>query len=272
MSQRDSESRTLKTVSRLIKIIEVLARSGSIGVTTLARRLDLSKSTVHAYLKTLEENGFVVKGGEKYQLAHELMLLGESIRSQHILYQAGRGEIEELATETGQYAHLTIEENGKGINLYQARGETVAGYEYQSAKLHQPDHLHLTAAGKAILAFLPRDQVEVILNRHGLQRHTVNTITEREALFEELKTIRECGHAFNDEEEIDGFRAVGAPIRRPDGELLGALSVSGPTSVLAGDRFYEELPKAVTRTANEIEVSINMSNKYSTSSHRPGDR
>lgn len=262
MSQEGSDRRTLKTVSRAIEIVDVLAQSGSIGVTELARQLGLSKSTVHTYLKTLEVEGFVTRDGDEYQIAYELMLLGESVRNQHVLYRTGRSEIDELAAKVGQYAHLTIEENGRCVNLYQARSDTAVSHDYQSAKLFQRDYLHVTAAGKAILAYLSRKKVTSILDQHGLPQHTPQTITDRKTLYEELDTIRERGYAFNDEEEVNGFRAVGAPVLRPDGEVLGSLSVSGPTSVLDDDRFYEEIPDAVTHAANVIEVSMNMSSKY----------
>lgn len=255
------ESGTLKTVSRATDVIDVLLRHRSIGVTALADQLSLSKSTAHTYLKTLENCGYVVRNGNEYTLSYELSLLGESIRNQSYLYQIARDEIDELANETGQYAHLTIEENGKAINLYQAKGDDAATYNYQNRKVQQPEHLHMTATGKAILAALPKSTVRSILDIHGLPRQTPNTITERDALFEELAAISDRGYAYNEEEEIQGFRAVGAPICGSDGTVLGAVSVSGPTGVLNDDLFHEECTELVTRTANLIEVTINMSSE-----------
>ncbi|MFD1572363.1 IclR family transcriptional regulator [Halorubrum laminariae] len=255
-------SGTRTSVSRSIEIIDTLARRGSLGVTELAETLDLSKSTVHAYLKTLKQSGYVVRDGEKYALAYKLSLRGESVRNQSQLFQIARDEIDDLAAETGLYAHLTVMENGRGINLYQAKGDSVGRYDYQTEKIQQPEPLHVTATGKAILAALSRESVESILDRHDLVQRTPHTITDRDALFAELSTIDERGYAFNDEEEIEGFRAVGASIRGRNDEVLGALSVSGPTSILHGDHFREESPEAVTRTANLIEVTINMSNTF----------
>ncbi|MFW5905906.1 MAG: IclR family transcriptional regulator, partial [archaeon] len=260
---KSEESGTRKSVSRSIEIIDTLVRRGSLGVTELAETLDLSKSTVHAYLKTLEQHGFVVRDREKYRLALKLSLLGESVRNQSRLFQVAREEIDALADETGLYAHLSAEENGRGINLYQVKGEEVERYDYQNRKVQQPEPLHMTATGKAILASLSRPTVESILDRHGLAPRTPHTITDRSTLFEELSTIADRGHAYNDEEEIDGFRAVGASISRPSGEVLGAVSVSGPKSILNGDRFRGASAEAVTRTANLIEVTLNMSNEYS---------
>lgn len=262
MANDDSSTpRTLKTVSKSIEILDVLMKIDSAGVTELAQHLDISKSTMYTYLKTLEQNEFVTKNGDKYQLSYNFLVLGEYVRNRSPLYQRGKDEIDELAVETGQYAHLVVEENGRGLNLYKAKGEKAVGDDYQAAKFQQRDYLHITASGKAILAYLPHDRVEEIIDRHGLPARTDQTITERDSLFDELSEIREQGFAYNDGEEIEGFRAVGAPIKHRNGEILGSLSVSGPKSVFKDQIFYEDITELVTRTANIIEVNINMSNR-----------
>lgn len=111
---------------------------------------------------------------------------------------------------------------------------------------------------EAILGFLPENRVHEILDQHGLPERTAKTITDRTTLFDELETIRERSYAYNDEEEVEGLRAVGAPVIDRDETVLGSLSVAGPTSQLKGAPFNEELPKQVQRAANVIEMKINM--------------
>lgn len=89
--------------------------------------------------------------------------------------------------------------------------------------------LHNIAAGKAILAHLSEERVEEIIGQHGLEEWTERTITDREALFSELETIREQEYARNDGETFEGFRAVASPILH-EGELLGSIVVSGPVT------------------------------------------
>jgi len=97
---------------------------------------------------------------------------------------------------------------------------------------------------------------------HGLPAQTENTITDHERLFEDLEGMRERGYAYNDdEEEIEGFRAVGAPIRDIDGRVRGSLSISGPASIMRDERFREELPERVSQSANVIEVNIDMNSQ-----------
>lgn len=265
MSGDDSDTapRTLKTVLKSIEVIDALITLEGAGVTELAHHLDMSKSTAYTYLKTLERGELVTKNDNEYRLSYNFLVAGEYVRNRSLLYQVGKDEIDELAAETGHYAHLVIEENGRGINLYKAKGEEAIGDDYQAAKFQQRDYLHITASGKAILAYLPRDRVETIIDQYGLPARTNQTITDKDHLLEHLSDIRERGFAYNNEEEIEGFRAVGAPITQRNGEVLGSVSMSGPTSVLKGESFYEDLTELVTKTANIIEVNINMSNRSS---------
>lgn len=257
----DAPSRTLKTVETAIEVIKGLEYLDGAGVTELAEHLGMSKSKTYHHLATLRYQDFLVKNGDQYELSLQLLLLGEYIRNQHILYKHGRDEIQKLGEETGEYAHLFTEQHGIGINLYKFRGPKAIGDEYQKSKLQRPDQLHSTATGKAILGFLPRDRVHRILDNHGLPRQTENTLTNRDALFDELDKIREQGYAFNDEEEVEGLRAVGAPILGPGDEVLGSISVSGPTSRLHGEEFRDLMPEKVVDTANLIEVNINMARR-----------
>jgi DNA-binding IclR family transcriptional regulator len=239
--------------------MEFIKSNGGVGVTELSQALDIPKSSAYTQLKTLAENDFVVKQGDEYVLALKFISFGEYVRNRDPLYKYGKPQVDKLARETGQYAHLVTEENFRGFNLYQFRGDTSVGGRYQNQKLQQPDHLHYTAAGKAILAHLPDERVHEIIAQRGLPNKTDNTITESEALFKELAEIRERGYAYNDEEELRGFRAIGAPIKNAESEVLGSLSISGPTSYFSGDQFRESLPERVIESANIIEVNITMS-------------
>ncbi|MDJ1434745.1 IclR family transcriptional regulator [Halostagnicola sp. A-GB9-2] len=258
-----SDPRTLTTVLNAIDIIRTLMQLDGAGVTELADHLDESKSTTYTYLKSLEQGGLVRKDGKEYQLSYDMLIFGEYVRNQSLLYTIGKSEIDSLAAETGQYAHLVVEENGRGHNLYKSKGEQAVGDDYQMAKFQQRDYLHITASGKAILAYLPRERVETITDHHGLPARTEHTITSKDRLFEEIADIREQGYSHNNEEEIEGFQAIGAPIRSRDGIVRGSLSVSGPKSMFEDDSAYQKISDLVTKTANVIEVNVNMHRRSS---------
>ncbi|MFC4550121.1 MULTISPECIES: IclR family transcriptional regulator [Halorussus] len=250
--------RILKTVSRALQVVRALEELDGATVTEVADHLDVSKSAAYNYLMTLEDQRLVVKEGNDYSLSLQFLMLGEYVRNQNVLYDTGKGEIERLAEETGEYAHLATIQHGLSVNLYKVKGEKAVGSDYQTSKLQKPDYLHFSATGKSMLAYLPRERVEEILDRYGLARKTENTITDREELFDELERIRERGYAYNDEEEIEGLQAIGAPIRDREGSVLGALSVSGPLRRMNDPDYHDTIVETVTNAANVIEVNINM--------------
>lgn len=254
----DRSARSLQTLTRAVSIVKELQRRDGAGVTELAEHLGMSKSAVYNYLITLSENNLVVKHDGQYELSLQFLMLGEYVRNQNELYRTGKPEIEKLAEETGEYAHLATKQNGLGINLCKVRGDKAVGSRYQTSKLQKPDYLHFSATGKSMLAFLPEERVHEIVERHGLVSKTDRTITDKDELFEELERIRERGYATNDEEEITGLKAIGAPILDRNDEVLGSLSVSGPTNRFTDEAYQEEIVQMVVNAANVIEVNLNM--------------
>lgn len=255
----DSSWRTLQTVERATEIIQLLSELDGAGVSTVAERLDISVSSAHSHLATLRETGFLIKQEGDYHLSYRFLHLGEYVRNSSALYRCGRSEADKLADETGHYVHLFTDQKGTGINIYEARGEHAEEYDYQSLKLQRGEPLHISASGKAILATLPETDVRARVEKHGLEQYTANTITEETALFEELDRIREQGYAVNDEEEILGYRAVGAPIQTDSEAVIGSISVAGPTRFFDSRSDIEKIAERVMTAANMTQVKINMS-------------
>jgi DNA-binding IclR family transcriptional regulator len=246
----------MKTVATSWEIIHTLEKLRGAGVTELADHLDMPKGTVYTHLATLKEQKYVVKQDGKYHLGLHFLSLGEFVKRNDILFRAGRSEVERVAEETDEYVHLVTEEHGELIYLHEARGQNAVGEKYFEKKMEQPGYLHSSAYGKAILAYLPEVRVEEIIEGSGLPQRTEKTITSRDELFDELETIREQGYAQNDEEEIFGTRAVGAPILDENETVIGAVSITMPTSRMQGDDFHEGVPDLVTSAANVIEINI----------------
>lgn len=246
--------RTLATTETSLRVIEALKDVGGARVTELAEEMDLAASTVYSHLATLEDAEYVIKDGDTYRLGLMFLDLGEHVRKNNEYFSLAESKVEQLAEETGGRAHFIVEEHGQGVYVYTKSGKhAVKTFSRDGRRLG----LHRTAAGKAILAALPRRFAEEIIDKHGLPRRTKNTITDPDVLFEELETIRERdGIAFNKEEQLRGVRAAGAPVRGPSGSVIGALSVSGPTHRMKDDRLHEEVPNVILGTANELELEI----------------
>ena len=253
MDRESSDGGLIQAVDTTLRIIEALNDSGEAGVTELARTLDLPKSTVYNHLDTLNRRGYVVKTGEEYRLACRFLELGSMTRDRQLVYRIARDEVTALAEETGELSGLIVEEHGYGVFLHRAKGDQAVRVDTHVGKRI---HLHGAALGKAMLAFSSPDRVREVIDRRGLPALTDHTITDEEVLFEELDRIREEGVAFDDEERINGLRSVAVPLQKDDGEVLGAISVAGPTSRMRGDRFRSRLPEQLRSAANVIELNI----------------
>lgn len=242
--------RTVQSVETTIDIIEYLREVDKAGVTELATALNRSKGTVHSHLATLLENEYVVKNGDRYSLSLKLLDFGEYVKSRLDIYDVVTEELDDLATETGEVAQFATEEHGRAVYLYKAHGDQAVNTASTAGKR---EYLHCISLGKAMLAHSPEERVDEIIDRHGLPKQTENTITDREELKGQLREIQDRGYAVDDEEKIGGIRCVAAPLTH-DG-VVGAISISGPSSRMKGDRFHEELPQKLLRSANVIEIN-----------------
>jgi len=247
-----SQRTPVKATKTSFQIINTLKRLGSVGVTEISDELDLPNSTVHDHLKTLEEEDYVVNVNGEYRLGTRFLSLGGHVRDQMKLYQVAQSELQTLARDTGEHVNLMIEEHGMGIFLDIVTGDDAL---YLDTHIGMRVYLHTTALGKAILARLPEDRYEGILEERGLPRITDRTITSKSELDEEMAQIRDRGYAIDDGERIEGVQCVAAPIMGSEGDVLGAVSVSAPKSRMQDKMSEEEIPHRVNRVTNVIQVN-----------------
>lgn len=247
---------TVKTTETTLSVLHALQEMGAARIDDVAKELNVAPSTIHRHLVTLREHGYVVKEGEHYRLGLRFLTVAGTVLSQHPVYDLARQKVRQLAEETGERVQFIAEEGGYRTYIHTATGENAVQTD---ATLGKRGYLHVSAAGKAILAQLPESRVEEIISATGLPAETENTITDRERFLDELETVRERGVAFNYEESTAGLRAVAAAVTDADGSVVGALSVAGPAHRLKDERFTQELPDLILGVANEMELKL----KYS---------
>lgn len=245
----------VKSVRVAFDIVETLKELDGAGISELSEHFDRSKSSLHNYLATLVEKEYVVKDGDEYRVGMRFLELGAYARHDEEIYHVAKEEIDELAESTGELVNLLTEEYGRGIYVYRRTGDRAVNVD---AHVGHRVHLHNTALGKAMLASMPDERVESIVDTHGLPATTPNTISDREELFSALETIRERGVAYDDEERLEGLRCVACAIESETG-VEGAISVSAPTSRMKGDRFRTEIPEKLNDVANIIELNLTYS-------------
>ncbi|WP_255171513.1 IclR family transcriptional regulator [Natrononativus amylolyticus] len=243
----------VKATRRSVAVLEALFGLGSARLTDISARLELSDSTVHNHLSTLVETGLVTRNDGVYRLSLRFLTFGEFARSQYAVADAARTELAHLAAETGEAASAFVIEDGFGYLLEHERGATDLPLDLYPGK-RVP--LHTTAFGKVLLADRPDEEIDAILERHGLVAATDGTITDRPTLLEELAEVRANGYAVADEERLRGVRSVATAVRNESGVAVGAVGVTGPTSRLTLDRLRGAVLDAVTDTKNVIELQL----------------
>ena len=236
----------MQSVDRALETLELLARHGESGVTEVAERLGVHKSTASRLLSALEARRMVEQGGERgrYRLGGGVLALAGALAGQMDLVRAARGVCEALAEQVGETVNLATADDGDVVNVDQARG-TSAISTHNWAGERTP--AHATSTGKVLLAFgaLPR-----LSGRGRLPRFTAATITDRRALAAALEEVVERGFAVADGELEEGLLAVAAPVRDAGGAVVAAISASGPTYRL--DARRAEVAAALVAAAEEV--------------------
>jgi len=247
----------IQAAKRTLEIIEALSRSDGLSISELASSLDMPKSTAYDYLQTLMDLEYIVHDDSGYRLGTKFLEIGARRRLQYELFKTAKPELKRLADETGEHATLVIEEHRMGILL-----NTVMGSNAVEVVAHDGTrtYLHTTAPGKAILANLPSETVEQILDGYdddGLPAYASQTIMSRSALLDDLETIRERGYAIDENEAIDGMRGLGVPIiRRDDETVAGAISIYAPMNRSTSVEFEKEILELLLQAANVIELNL----------------
>lgn len=241
-----------KTMKTAFDLVEALLELEGAGVAELADYVDKPTSTVHDYLQGLEDIGCAVNENGTYRVGLRFLSIGERMRNQMDIYQASKPELKDLSSATGEHASLLIKENNLGVLLYTTFGEKAVEINIHAGITTK---LHTSAPGKAVLANIPPEQVEQIIDQYGLTARTPNTITDKSKLLEELEGIRDRGYALDFEELFEGMHGIGVPIIINDG-VVGAISIYGPNTRIAETELTNDLAKTVSETANVIEVSL----------------
>jgi DNA-binding IclR family transcriptional regulator len=241
------------TVEKTLAIIEYLREVDAATLSEIASELELAKSTVHRHLRTLKRSEYIVEKPEGYALSLKFLDLGEFTRTRDTAYQLVEETVTQLARETEERAQFLVDEHGQAVYVHRANGSHAVTADTHIGKRIP---IHASAAGLAILSEFPQARIEAIIEQHGLDAQTNETITDPERLYSELEAIRDRGFSINDQGYIEGLRAIGAPVRDKDGSVIGGLSISGPINRFQGEWFEEELPSLLLGATNELELNI----------------
>ncbi|WOP39066.1 IclR family transcriptional regulator [Streptomyces sp. Li-HN-5-13] len=231
----------VQSVDRAVSVLEILARRGEAGVSEVAAEIDVHKSTAFRLLGALEARGLVEQTSDrgKYRLGFGLVRLAGAVTGRLDITQQGRPVCERLTEEIGETVNIAVLQEHYAVNLCQVRGPGAVGTHNWVGQLTP---VHATSSGKILLAHLPAKERTEALAASGMQKLTPHTLTARAKLEKNLAEARERGYAVTLEELEIGLHAMAAPVRSRDGEVIAALSASGPAYRFTEDRIHELAP------------------------------
>jgi DNA-binding IclR family transcriptional regulator len=207
------------------------------GITELTELTGLLKSSIHNMVTTFECFGYLEKNKSngKYKLGVKILQLGVMIRATYKIRTLVREYMEQIFQKYSEIVYLAVRNNDEVVYL-----ETISPVIsfYMTAHEGTRAPLYCTGIGKAILAFLPKKEIELIISKK-LISFTTNTITEKNKLLYELGKIKKQGYSVDNMEHEDGVKCVAVPILDISGNLVAGMSVSGPASRFTTERIQE---------------------------------
>jgi DNA-binding IclR family transcriptional regulator len=244
----------LSSVANSIRLLTSFSgEENELGITTLATRLRLAKSTVHRLATTLTSAGFLEQNAEtgKYRLGVALFELGALVRRRMDVANEARPKLRELLEKTGETVQLGIVDQYSVLYVYEMESRHAIR---MAAAVGGRAPLHCTAVGKVLLAYQPAEYVKQVVER-GLTAHTTRTVTRRDAVLEMLDEVRHREYAIDDEESESGLRAIAAPVRNHTGAVIAALGVAAPVQRMSKKTLHTCVP-SVMDTAGAVSARL----------------
>lgn len=248
------DSQTVQSVTRALELLEIISTEKEIGIRELSRRAGLSRGTVQRLISTLMERGYLTQNlsNQKYHLSLKLFQLGNRSLFQNELRSVARPILEDmqkriqetilLGTLDGtEVVYIDKLEVKQEIQLTSTVGSRVPA--------------HCTATGKAILAFLPAQECEVILLASKLTSYTPRTLTHIAELTKEFAETRIRGYSIDNEERFPGMFSVGAPVWDYSGKVVGSVGIPGFVHRVPKERI-PLLGEAVVAATREISMRL----------------
>lgn len=242
---------SVQSVKRAFEVLEILGNSNSpIGVSEVATRSKLPLATVHRLLDTLTQIGYVEKDLEThlYTLGVRFLHLRGAIIDYVRLAAQSMPVMKRLVHKLDETVHLAVLSEGQIVYIERVEG---FGTHSMYTRIGKRNYVHCTALGKAMVAYQTESCVQEIISKHGLPRFSANTITSPERFMAELQITRDRGYAIDDYETEEPVRCIAAPIKDYDGQVIAAISTSGPMTRITPSRD-PEISLAVCNAAHRI--------------------
>ena len=249
MHETFNEKYILHSAANTLDILDLLSKNGELTVPEISQLTGFTKSSVFRMLATLESRKYVKKSADaKYSLDVKLMILGNSVIERLDIIRFGHPMLMELTNRSGETSHMAILDGDvyvrivdKVLSTSSIRTDSYIGFGRKA---------HLMACGKAILAFKSKEFIDAYIRVNDFSPLTDYSITSAGQLLLELKVTRQRGYSVDREESEYGLFCIGAPVFDVNGNVIAAISISGPADRMKKN-FDSNLP-LVRETATRI--------------------
>ena len=246
-----SEQGSIQSVERVFAVIEEMCREEESSVTELSKRTGLNKTTVFRFLNTLLKLGYVTKNEktEQYSLTLKFLRISSRKLDTYDIPKRMRSILEKISREFGETVHL-VERNANKV-IYIDKFESDTNSVRMVSRIGMSLDIFRTAVGKAMLAEMSDDEIKQLWESFPHKKKTSHTITVFEDFFEEIRNIRKCGFAVDNEENELEVRCVATAIPDAYGEYRYAVSVSAPKSRMT-DEKVEKIAERLIDLADKV--------------------
>jgi DNA-binding IclR family transcriptional regulator len=252
-------------LEKLMEVLKLFTNTRrELGVGEIAELLGRPKSTVSGWLSAMEAAGFLERDGPggSYRLSIQLAVLGELARRSTSLQRAALPHLERLARQTKETVSLNVLIGTEIVN--------VAGIEsprpiLQAGGIGIPMPLHVTAAGKVLMAWRSKEEVLRLLPVR-LERFTARSIVDINEYLEELERTRRAGYSVAWGEMAEDLFALSAPVRNHAGSVIGAITMGAPVSRIDADEI-PTLARSVMAAAAAVSIQMGCSDDELDAAH-----
>lgn len=251
---KEIRDNSVQSIDRALDIIEVLADcQDGLGVTEIANRVGLHKSTAHRIISTLASRGYINKTEKgTYRLGLKLIEAVSCYINSLELQTEARPYVAQITSKLGLTSHLGVLDGDQVV--YIEKMDVFSNVRmYSQIGVRVPSYS--CSLGKCLLSNYSASEVRKIMSNCTFVKFTDKTISSIDQLISDLELVRSRGWAIDDEESEWNHRCIGAPIYDYRGDIIAAISASGPTNLLTDERI-EPVADYLRKQALEISRSM----------------
>jgi IclR family pca regulon transcriptional regulator len=260
VSEKNETKSRVMSLAKGLRVLEVFtAREPELNVSQIAAKAGLDAGTAYRVIKTFVELGYLrqMEGAKRYRLALKVLDLGFHALSGMDFHDSSRPILRSLVGEVSEAASITVLDGAEIVYVERVQ----AGWTRLGVNVRVGSRIpaYCSAAGHAILAYLPFDQRMEILRAKERVKLTPSTLVTVAEIESRLELVRKNGYALSDQETVPGLRVLAAPVLDGDGHPFGAVSVASPSIACPVDDFVAIALDPLLRAADDLSKMLRVS-------------